>query len=70
MCSKRRVDEYARLITLEMGKPFAEAQAEVKKAASGARHFAEDGAAATSSRSPSRARRPRSSINRSDPYSA
>jgi succinate-semialdehyde dehydrogenase/glutarate-semialdehyde dehydrogenase/succinate-semialdehyde dehydrogenase len=35
-----KVDEYARLITLEMGKPFAEAQAEVKKAASGARHFA------------------------------
>ena len=35
-----KVDEYARLITLEMGKPFTEAQAEVKKAASGARHFA------------------------------
>jgi len=39
-----RVDDYARLITSEMGKPFAEAQAEVKKAASGARHFAEAGA--------------------------
>jgi succinate-semialdehyde dehydrogenase/glutarate-semialdehyde dehydrogenase/succinate-semialdehyde dehydrogenase len=38
-----RADEFARLITLEMGKPFAEAQAEVKKAASGARHFAEMG---------------------------
>ena len=38
-----RVDEYARLITLEMGKPFTEAQAEVKKAASGARHFATAG---------------------------
>jgi succinate-semialdehyde dehydrogenase/glutarate-semialdehyde dehydrogenase/succinate-semialdehyde dehydrogenase len=38
-----RVDEFARLITLEMGKPFAEAQAEVKKAAFGARHFAETG---------------------------
>jgi succinate-semialdehyde dehydrogenase/glutarate-semialdehyde dehydrogenase/succinate-semialdehyde dehydrogenase len=38
-----RVDEFARLITLEMGKPFAEAQAEVKKAASGARHFATSG---------------------------
>ena len=38
-----RVDEFARLITLEMGKPFAEAQAEVKKAASGARHFATTG---------------------------
>jgi acyl-CoA reductase-like NAD-dependent aldehyde dehydrogenase len=41
---ERRVEEYARLITQEMGKPFAEAQAEVKKAASGARHFAEAGA--------------------------
>jgi acyl-CoA reductase-like NAD-dependent aldehyde dehydrogenase len=39
-----RVDEFARLITQEMGKPFAEAQAEVRKAASGARHFAEAGA--------------------------
>jgi acyl-CoA reductase-like NAD-dependent aldehyde dehydrogenase len=39
-----RVDEFARLITQEMGKPLAEAQAEVKKAASGARHFAEAGA--------------------------
>lgn len=38
-----RVDEFARLITLEMGKPCAEAQAEVKKAASGARHFATAG---------------------------
>ena len=35
-----RVDEFARLITLEMGKPFTEAQVEVKKAAFGARHFA------------------------------
>jgi len=40
-----RVDEFARLITLEMGKPLVEAQAEVKKAASGARHFAETGPA-------------------------
>jgi acyl-CoA reductase-like NAD-dependent aldehyde dehydrogenase len=40
---ERRVDEFARLITLEMGKPLAEAQAEVKKAASGARHFAATG---------------------------
>lgn len=39
-----RADEFARLITLEMGKPYAEAQAEVKKAASGARHFAQAGA--------------------------
>ena len=38
-----QVDEFARLITLEMGKPFAEAQAEVKKAAFGARHFATTG---------------------------
>jgi acyl-CoA reductase-like NAD-dependent aldehyde dehydrogenase len=38
-----KVDEFARLITLEMGKPFTEAQAEVKKAASGARHFATTG---------------------------
>src|ERR1700738_5355586 len=38
-----RVDEFARLITLEMGKPLTEAQAEVKKAASGARHFVETG---------------------------
>jgi acyl-CoA reductase-like NAD-dependent aldehyde dehydrogenase len=41
---ERRVDEFARLITREMGKPYAEAQAEVKKAASGARHFAQEGA--------------------------
>jgi acyl-CoA reductase-like NAD-dependent aldehyde dehydrogenase len=38
-----RVAEFGRLITLEMGKTFAEAQAEVKKAASGARHFATTG---------------------------
>lgn len=38
-----RVDDYARLATLEMGKPFAEAQAEIRKAASCARHFAEAG---------------------------
>ncbi len=42
---EKRVDEYARLITLEMGKPLAEAKGEVKKAAFGARHFAEEGAA-------------------------
>jgi acyl-CoA reductase-like NAD-dependent aldehyde dehydrogenase len=41
---ERRVDEFARLITREMGKPFVEAQAEVKKAAAGARHFAQAGA--------------------------
>lgn len=38
-----KVDEFARLITLEMGKLFTEAQAEVKKAALGARHFATTG---------------------------
>lgn len=38
-----RAADYGRLITLEMGKPFAEAQAEVRKAAAGARHFATTG---------------------------
>jgi acyl-CoA reductase-like NAD-dependent aldehyde dehydrogenase len=42
---EERVEEYARLITLEMGKPVGEARGEVKKAAFGARHFAEAGAA-------------------------
>jgi succinate-semialdehyde dehydrogenase/glutarate-semialdehyde dehydrogenase/succinate-semialdehyde dehydrogenase len=41
---EQRADQYARLITLEMGKPLTEATAEVKKAAFGARHFAEAGA--------------------------
>lgn len=40
-----RAEEYARLITLEMGKPLAEATGEVKKAAFCARHFAAEGAA-------------------------
>ncbi len=40
-----RVDEYAALIVSEMGKPFAEAQGEIKKSAFGARHFAGDGLA-------------------------
>jgi acyl-CoA reductase-like NAD-dependent aldehyde dehydrogenase len=42
---EKRAEEYARLITLEMGKPVGEALGEVKKAAFGARHFAGDGAA-------------------------
>jgi acyl-CoA reductase-like NAD-dependent aldehyde dehydrogenase len=42
---ERRAEEYARLITLEMGKPVGEALGEVKKAAFGARHFAGEGAA-------------------------
>ncbi len=42
---EERAEQYARLITLEMGKPLGEAIGEVKKAAFGARHFAEAGAA-------------------------
>jgi succinate-semialdehyde dehydrogenase/glutarate-semialdehyde dehydrogenase/succinate-semialdehyde dehydrogenase len=42
---EQRVDEYAALIVAEMGKPFAEAQGEIKKSAFGARHFASDGLA-------------------------
>jgi acyl-CoA reductase-like NAD-dependent aldehyde dehydrogenase len=42
---EKRADDYARLITLEMGKPIGEALGEVKKAAFGARHFAWEGAA-------------------------
>ncbi|MCB8881371.1 NAD-dependent succinate-semialdehyde dehydrogenase [Acidisoma cellulosilytica] len=37
---EERAVDYGRLITLEMGKPLPEAIGEVKKAASGARHFA------------------------------
>jgi acyl-CoA reductase-like NAD-dependent aldehyde dehydrogenase len=42
---EQRAEQYARLITLEMGKPLSEAVGEVKKAAFGARHFAEKGGA-------------------------
>lgn len=38
-----RAEQYGRLISLEMGKPIGEAIAEVKKAAGGARHFADKG---------------------------
>ena len=38
---EERSEQYGRLITLEMGKPIGDAIAEVKKAALGARHFAE-----------------------------
>jgi len=42
---EERAETYARLITTEMGKPVGEALGEVKKAAFGARHFAEGGTA-------------------------
>src|ERR1700760_3938113 len=42
---EQRAEQYAKLITQEMGKPLSEAIGEVKKAAFGARHFAEAGSA-------------------------
>jgi succinate-semialdehyde dehydrogenase/glutarate-semialdehyde dehydrogenase len=41
---RKRVDRYARLATLEMGKPIAEAKAEIEKCAFGTEHFAQNAA--------------------------
>jgi succinate-semialdehyde dehydrogenase/glutarate-semialdehyde dehydrogenase len=41
---RQRVDRYARLATLEMGKPIAEAKAEIEKCAFGTEHFAQNAA--------------------------
>ena len=40
-----RLEEYARMMTAEMGKPIAEARAEVEKSASGCDYYAEHGGA-------------------------
>src|SRR5207302_697748 len=41
---RERSDRYARLATLEMGKPIVEAKAEIEKCALGADHFAQNAA--------------------------